>query len=273
MASRVLLALAVGLAATTAMAAKPREAPRAGSQWLQIESAAAGDTVAALYRGQLLDWYRASGSLDEAELRALPDTEYFAFRPDLTRFAIDRGESAGQWTFSPPQSGRWPGSAVQVIDRSDAKAYRIVARVYCDGDTTACRKLREETARMAAPEPATDAESASYAAWQAVVMRESCVPGPKEMPAPQYPAQLVRSGEGGHVELRLLVNPCGEVRAVRLGQSSGIPLLDQATIDKAWHWRLHAQPKAEGAIVRVPVDFVPPQLGAAPSSRVDRAAR
>ncbi|HEY0505927.1 MAG TPA: TonB family protein, partial [Lysobacter sp.] len=165
-----------------------------------------------------------------------------------------------------------PDSAVQVIDRSDAKAYRILARVYCTGDA-ACRALREETAQMAAPEPATDADSASYAAWQAVVMREACTPGPKEMQAPMYPASLARNGEGGHVELRLLVNPCGEVRAVRLGKTSGFPQLDQVTINKAWRWRLYAERQAEGAVVRVPVDFVPPELEGAPSSRVDRTAR
>lgn len=268
------VALAMGLASSQAMAAKPRDTARADSPWLQVETIAAGETVAQLYREQLLAWYRDSGTLSGAELAALPDAEYFAFRPDLTRFAIENGGLAGQWTFSPPQNGHWPDSAVQVIDRSDADSYRILARVYCAPASSACRKLRDETAQMAPPEPSTDIASPGYAAWQALVMKESCTPAPIDKATPPYPAALARNGEGGRVVLRLLVNPCGEVRAVRLDESSGIPRLDQATIDTAWRWRLYADRQAEGgAIVKVPVDFVPPQLDAAPSGRVERAAR
>lgn len=268
------LALAASLVSSQAMAAKPRSAARPGGEWLQVETLASGDTVARLYREQLLAWYRDSGTLSSAELASLPDAEYFAFRPDLTRFAIESGELAGQWTFSPPQNGRWPDSAVQVVDRSDAGGYRIVARVHCQPGAAACRKLREEAVQMAPPEPSTDVASAGYAAWQSLVMSESCTPAPVDKAPPPYPTALARSGEGGRVVLRLLVNPCGEVRAVRLDESSGVPRLDQATIDTAWRWRLYAQRQASGgAIVKVPVDFVPPQLDGAPSGRVDRAAR
>lgn len=274
MKSRLLLAVLIGLASSQAMAAKPREAARTGNDWLQIETIAAGDTVAQLYREQLLAWYRDSGALDRTELGTLPDAEYFAFRPDLTRFTIESGPSAGQWTFTPPHSGRWPDSAVQVLDRSDDTRYRVLARVYCDPATAACRKLRDDTVLMAAPEPPTDVASASYAAWQKLVLSEACTPGPRDKAAPRYPAALARNGEGGRVVLRLLVNPCGEVRAVRLDESSGHAQLDQSTIDTAWGWRIYAERQPEGgAIVKVPVDFVPPQLDAAPSARVDRTIR
>ncbi|BDU18045.1 energy transducer TonB [Lysobacter auxotrophicus] len=253
-------------------AADKRASAKAPTNWLQVEMAG-DDGVAALYRDQLLSWYRTSGTMDERELAALPEADYFAFRPDLTSFSIDSGPSAGQWTFAPPDQGRWPGAAVQVIDRSDAANYRILARVHCDAATESCRKLRADTASMAPPEPVTSDESASYDAWRRLIEKEACAPAPKAMPAPRYPASLARHGEGGRVELRLLVNPCGEVRAVRLSGSSGFPQLDQSAIDTAWEWRVQSERQESGAIVRVPVDFVPPQFEAAPGGRAERASR
>lgn len=288
MSPRLLVMLMIGLSSLQAMAAPkstaagksaaPKHAvdkrANAPTDWLQIETVGiADDDVARLYRDQLLSWYRTSGAMDEHELASLPDADYFAFRPDLTSFSISRGESAGQWTFAPPEQGRWPAAAVQVIDRSDASTYRIVARVHCDPTTAACRKLRADTAAMAPPEPATGEETASYAAWRSLVEKEICTPAPKHMPQPRYPASLARNGNGGRVELRLLVNPCGEVRAVRLAESSGYPLLDQSAINVAWEWRIQSEREASGAMVRVPVDFVPPQFESTPGARVERASR
>lgn len=254
MKSRLALALVLGLALSQAIGAKPRP-----QNWLHVEMAGASPAfVSQLYREQLLHWYRDSGTMEETELKVLPDAEYFAFRPDLTRFAIDNGETAGQWTFLPPQNGHWPESAVQVIDRSDAINYRIVARVYCDPAQAACRRLRDDTAAMTPPEPPTDTATASYGAWRKLIEQEACTPASKDMPAPPYPDSMARNGEGGRVELRLLVNPCGEVRAVRLAESSGWPLLDQSAITTAWRWRIRSEREAAGQMVKVPVDFVPP---------------
>lgn len=269
MKSRLLLALALALASSQAIGAKARPA----NDWLQIEMAGpSAALVGQLYRQQLLDWYRASGTMDEAELKTLPDAEYFAFRPDLTRFAIDNGDRAGQWTFSAPQAGHWPESAVQIVDRSDTINYRILARVYCDPAQAECRKLRDDTAAMAPPEPPTHPDTVSYAAWRALVENETCTPAPRQMPAPRYPDSMARAGEGGRVELQLLVNPCGEVRAVRLSESSGYPLLDQSAITTAWRWRTRSGREAAGAMVRVPVDFVPPPE-AVQAHRVERPGR
>jgi len=288
MSPRLLVMLMIGLSSLQAVAAvkstaagksaAPRHAAEkranASTDWLQIETVGiADDDVAKLYRDQLLAWYRTSGTMDERELASLPEADYFAFRPDLTSFSIDRGESAGLWTFAPPEQGRWPAAAVQVIDRSDASTYRIVARVHCDPVATACRKLRADTSAMAPPEPATPEETASYGAWRRLVEKETCMPAPKNMPAPRYPAALARNGDGGRVELRLLVNPCGEVRAVRLAESSGYPLLDQSAINVAWEWRIRSEREESGAMVRVPVDFVPPQFESTPGARVERASR
>lgn len=256
--ARPLFAALLACAAPLALAAPPSAAPSAGN-WLQVENAKApADTVPKLYQAQLLDWYGASGALSQDELDALPQADYFAFRPDLTRFTLD-GPMAGQWTFSNPGHNRWPDNAVQVIDRSDDDHYRILARVYCAAGTAACQKLRAETAAMLPPEPATATSTASYAQWRGLVERETCTAGPKRVtPAPVYPTAMARRGEGGHVELQLLVNPCGEVRAVRLSESSGYPQLDQSAINAAWSWRLYSAREAEGALLKVPVDFVPP---------------
>jgi len=284
MSPRLLVMLMIGLSSLQAVAApkhgvqKPgvekRASAKAPTDWLQVEAVGiADDDVARLYREQLLSWYRTSGAMDERELTALPDADYFAFRPDLTTFAIERGESAGQWTFAPPEQGRWPAAAVQVIDRSDASTYRIVARVHCDPAAETCRKLRADTAAMAPPEPATPEEAASYDAWRRLIEKEACTPAPKDIPAPRYPDSLARHGEGGRVELRLLVNPCGEVRAVRLAESSGYPQLDQSAINTAWGWRIQSERQESGSMVRVPVDFVPPQFETAPGGRAERASR
>jgi TonB family protein len=245
---------------------------RTPAQWLQVEPVVGGD-VARVYREQLLSWYRTSGAMKEGELAALPDADYFAFRPDLTSFAIEQGEFAGQWTFMPPREGRWPDTAVQVIDRSDAGNYRVLARIYCDPAATTCRTLREDTLRMPPPEPPIDVASAGYAAWEQLVMQEACSPAPIAKAVPKYPASLAMAGEGGRVVLRLLLNPCGEVRAVRLGESSGQAKLDQATIDTAWQWRLYSERKKEGAKVEVPVDFIPPTYESSPGGRAERASR
>lgn len=269
MTARLLMTLAIALASSQAICA-----PRSGSDWLQVETVIdTHDTVSHLYREQLLSWYRTSGTMDPKELEALPDAGYFAFRPDLTSFAIDRGDATGQWTFVAPQQGRWPDSAVQVIDRSEMDRYRIIARVHCPAANAACKALQAQTAAMSPPEPSTDTESPGYLAWRKLIEHEACTPAPKDMAPPRYPASLARHGEGGRVELRLLVNPCGEVRAVRLSESSGYPLLDQSAINVAWGWRIQSERQPEGALVRVPVDFVPPQLDGAATGRVDRAVR
>src|SRR5688500_15540245 len=110
-------AVAAGKRPAQKQAAEKQAGTKAPADWLRVEMAGTGDDdVARLYREQLLSWYRTSGAMDEKELAALPDADYFAFRPDLTSFAIDRGDSAGQWTFAPPEQGRWPSAAVQVID-------------------------------------------------------------------------------------------------------------------------------------------------------------
>lgn len=267
--SRLLLALVLGLASSQAIGAKARTA----NDWLQVEMAGPSSAlVGRVYREQLLAWYRDSGTMDEAELKTLPEAEYFAFRPDLTRFAIDRGEMAGQWTFPAPQTGQWPDSAVQIVDRSDTINYRILARVYCDPAQAACRRLRDETAAMAPPEPPTHPDTVSYGAWRKLVEKEACTPGPKDMPAPPYPLSMARAGEGGRVQLQLLVNACGEVRAVRLSESSGYPLLDQSAITTAWRWRTQSERQPSGATVKVPVDFVPPPE-AVQAHRIERPGR
>jgi TonB family protein len=259
------------LAAAARSAGDKRDA-KAPAEWLHVEPAG-GDDVALVYREQLLSWYRTSGAMKESELATLPDADYFAFRPDLTSFAIEQGEFAGQWTFMPPEQGRWPDTAVQVVDRSDATNYRIAARLHCDPATAACRKLRADTLRMPPPEPPSDVASASYYAWEQLVMQEACTPAPEAKAVPKYPVSLAQAGEGGRVVLRLLLNPCGEVRAVRLDESSGFAKLDQSSIDTAWQWRLYPERQKEGAKVKVPVDFIPPTYEAAPGGRAERASR
>jgi len=77
-------------------------------------------------------------------------------------------------------------------------------------------------------------------------------------PAPPYPAAARRRGEGGRVQLRVLVTAAGRASRVEVGTSSGSVLLDEAAKDAVERWRFVPARRGDEAIdawVIVPIVF------------------
>jgi len=77
-------------------------------------------------------------------------------------------------------------------------------------------------------------------------------------PPPEYPAQARRRGYEGLVFLEVLVDRKGRVTDLKVVQSSGFPILDQAALQAVRHWLFKPAKKGNELIedrVRVPVRF------------------
>ncbi|MCO6457232.1 MAG: energy transducer TonB [Pirellulaceae bacterium] len=77
-------------------------------------------------------------------------------------------------------------------------------------------------------------------------------------PAPQYPREAYVRGQQGRVLLEVQVGAAGQVLAVRVFETSGVPLLDQAALDAVRGWRFRPARRAGRAVpftVTVPVRF------------------
>lgn len=77
-------------------------------------------------------------------------------------------------------------------------------------------------------------------------------------PAPPYPAAARRRGEGGRVQLRVLVTAAGRASRVEVSTSSGSALLDEAAKDAVERWRFQPARRGDEVIdawVIVPIVF------------------
>lgn len=77
-------------------------------------------------------------------------------------------------------------------------------------------------------------------------------------PAPPYPAAARRRGEGGRVQLRVLVTAAGRASRVEVSSSSGSALLDEAAKDAVERWRFQPARRGDEVIdawVIVPIVF------------------
>lgn len=77
-------------------------------------------------------------------------------------------------------------------------------------------------------------------------------------PAPPYPAAARRRGEGGRVQLRVLVTAAGRASRVEVSASSGSVLLDVAARDAVERWRFLPARRGDEVIdawVIVPIVF------------------
>jgi len=77
-------------------------------------------------------------------------------------------------------------------------------------------------------------------------------------PAPPYPAAARRRGEGGRVQLRVLVTAAGRASRVEVSSSSGSSLLDEAAKDAVERWRFQPARRGDEVIdawVIVPIVF------------------
>lgn len=77
-------------------------------------------------------------------------------------------------------------------------------------------------------------------------------------PVPAYPAAARRRGEGGRVQLRVLVTVAGRASRVEVSSSSGSALLDEAAKDAVERWRFQPARRGDEVIdawVIVPIVF------------------
>jgi len=80
----------------------------------------------------------------------------------------------------------------------------------------------------------------------------------RENPAPKYPKRARRKGYEGTVILEILVNKKGEVKDLKILESSGYPILDRAAITSVKKWLFEPGTKAGEKVtmwVRVPIRF------------------
>lgn len=157
-------------------------------------------------------------------------------RPMLARGQIASGEFAGDWQFGAPAEG-WPTVAWQDIDRSDAAGYAAERIGHCLGSDDACAAWFD-AGRHRAPMPAAEAGTLAQQQWRQRVMREPCTPVAAHRPS-LAPLQSA-VGQAGlpptPLAVGVLLNPCGEVRAAWIMESSGHRQVDRAAV--GWARRL-----------------------------------
>ncbi len=109
--------------------------------------------------------------------------------------------------------------------------------------------------RPAAPPPTLP--QAAPAPTPVATSRPEPVPG--QTPSPRYPAQALRRGESGTVNVRVEIGPDGVPAQVSVEGSSGSRHLDRAAVDAVRRWRFrpamsNGQPVSGSVIVPIRFD-------------------
>lgn len=148
------------------------------------------------------------------------------------------GKLSTRWHFTRPAAANAePASAVR-FRVADHSPYSVGATIFCAPST--CADLLQRLARLPPLEPGLEADNAVRGEWLRAILGEQCRHATSSTPPPRYPREELRREIGGRVELRLVVNPCGEVRAASTRKSSGNLGLDRAARRQALAWRLPA---------------------------------
>lgn len=166
--------------------------------------------------------------------------------------AASSGESTQVQVFEPlptpqPQAAVDGASQLPMPDDSAAASAQIIA------------SPRPAPEAASVPPPATPAPPPPPTAAPAASGRNS-PPVPTHRPAPHYPAQALRAGIGGLVQVRIYVGPDGIPTSVAVVRSSGSRELDRAAQRAARNWRFQpAQVNGEPSTgdVVVPIQFTP----------------
>ena len=88
-------------------------------------------------------------------------------------------------------------------------------------------------------------------------------PAAQETPPPDYPLEVACAGVGGVVELNILLGVDGTPGDIRIGRSSGQPLLDSAAREGVRSWRFRAATRGGQPVttrMKIPVTFTPPTM-------------
>ena len=88
-------------------------------------------------------------------------------------------------------------------------------------------------------------------------------PAAQDTPPPDYPLEVACAGIGGVVELNIKLGADGKPSDIRVGRSSGQPLLDSAAREGVKNWRFRPATRGGQPVatpMRIPVTFTPPTM-------------
>ena len=228
--------------------------------WLHVSVQQVPDGFAATtYQEMWTKRFVPHGMQQSSEAVKIEKSDDVQFLEALSKFELSMADYS--WHFQNPQGLRWPTRAIRIY-LSDSSTYKVNVVAYCESSDHACAQWVESLHSMKAPQPRSYTDKTHLLQWQEVVLHEPCTPGPIRMPDPQLPPDAPSNNSSGRVIMRLLTNPCGEVRGYQVERSSRLRHLDRAATDTVLLWRIDLSPeqkrKGIGAIVSVPLDFALP---------------
>lgn len=246
--------------ATAARTAEPSAAV-ATPAWMQLDShQVEKGKLVSIYssvEGDCLDRLRVNWSW----LQRLAKPQDFHFDAKCPGGESSQPSLEGRWEFQDPGPAVPPATAIRTTFPGDGSSYKAKVEVYCEADDEACRAQLASAAKMRAPAPPEPLTNAAWDQWLVLVAAESCTPGPAHRDPPDYPMEQVADGVTGTTVVLILVNRCGESRAVVVEKSSRDRALDRAAVEAARKWRvelptdyLSSDPNRP-QWVRIPVDF------------------
>jgi hypothetical protein len=186
------------------------------------------DLVARLYERTLRARFPADASGDAMVRTLLQAAQVRSGEPAYRHASIETGEFAGNWEFI-ASGGGLPTRAWRDIDRSGETGYDVERIGYCRGGDDACGAWFA-SGRHRAPRPRLASGDRAEAEWINRVMQEPCDRQAEYRPslAPLQAAVARAYLAPTDVALRLLHNPCGEVRDVGILQGSRNRDVDRA---------------------------------------------
>ncbi len=139
--------------------------------------------------------------------------------------------------------------------------WRIAVSWACDEPEQACIAFQAAIPGLLPPPPPPpppDHRSNAYFYDDDPILTERCKHKSPAVHA-TYPRELRGTGIKGVVVVQVMLNPCGEVRQVRLSRSSGNAILDSSAMSAARNW-VFAQNRVRlsagrGTVVSIPVDL------------------
>jgi TonB family protein len=167
-------------------------------------------------------------------------------------FEVRDGELRGTWTLHHPAAGAKPDAALR-LRFAEAPPYTVTMQYYCNEGDVECGGIRKPTDAMKAPYPTNPVLVED---WRRIVQSERCdASRAVKMDPPVYPSAELRSGVHGVVKIRIVFNPCGEVREAWVVESSGNRNLDRAVIKAANRWVIRNEVPGVGGIAQTAVSF------------------
>lgn len=216
----------------------------------------------------------SSAAAFEAALRAplRPDSRASELDEPDAVVEIEEGEFAGRWRFERGADGTLV-RAWRDIDHvargvpGEMQTYVAERWGYCSESRSACEAWFER-GRHRAAKPRNTMAAIAHLQWRERTLQETCTPGPKfRPPLDAIERAIARSGlTTATVVLRLVLNPCGDVRDADIETGSGDSAIDRMFV--AWALRsrmpLGPRPAGRGAIGRLPISLKAVDIPAMP---------